>query len=250
VSEARRRWGSALGCLIGAYLKGVARTVTLGVTAAEPGFEVGSSCAGFAGQIVEDASIGHVIVPFWSVHQLTIALLATERFGLRPALECFEIVTDDSLGGEIMHRVGRSFGLRMHRIHTRGNPRRFEDLGSWLRTPASFFIAVDGGSTYGTVPTGTVRIAARLGSTVWPVAVRARPVLRCPGLVAEIPLPWASVALGVAAPLRVQEQSAMAALAEDLRRRIEAASEAARELLGPGRCAATIRRFRGRQSVT
>jgi lysophospholipid acyltransferase (LPLAT)-like uncharacterized protein len=180
-----------------------------------------------------DAATGHVIVPFWSAHQLSVALLATERFGFREVLDRFEVVVDDSFGGDMMRRVGTELGLRMRAIHTRGNPRRLEDLGGWLRHPTSFLIAVDGGTVYGQVPPGTIRLAARLGSTLWPLAVRVRRRFHCPGLIADIPLPGAALALAVETPLRIDRGMPVVAAAEDLTRRLDAASASARALLWP-----------------
>src|SRR5206468_10262909 len=141
----------------------------LTVVSRVPELDGARTCAAFSERLLADATRGHVIVPFWSAHQLTIGLLADERMGLRSALTKFEIVADDSFGGDIMWAIGEGLGLRMRRIHTRGNPQRLEDVGAWLRNPAPFFIAVDGGSKYGTVPTGIIRLAARAGSVVWPV---------------------------------------------------------------------------------
>ena len=173
-------------------------------------------------------------MPFWSAHQVTIALLAMERFGFQRALERFEVVADDSFAGQIMWVLGERFGLRMRRIHTRGNAKRLEDVGAWLRDPMPFFIAVDGGSAYGSVPTGIVRMAARLRSTVWPVAVQAEPCLHVPGLVADFPRPSSSVAFGIANPVRVERSTPVAAAAAELKHCLDTATAAARAALcGP-----------------
>ena len=221
------RWASILTPFLAASLRQMADRARLSITAAVPELDGAESCARFSDRLIADADNGHVIVPFWSAHQLTIALLAGRRSELRPALARFEIVADDSLGGEIMHGIGEGLGLKMRRIHTRGNAKRLEDVGAWLRNPASFFIAVDGGAAYGTVPTGIIRMAAKLGSTLWPVAVRARPVMRLPGLVADIPLPGCSAALAIAAPLRMERTVAVATGAAELKTRLDMASEAA-----------------------
>src|SRR6185295_12426507 len=152
---------SVVGGTLAALLRNVARTATLAVTGTEPDIAAGGASR-LAERLLADAATGHVIVPFWSAHQLSVALLATERFGFREVLERFEVVVDDSFGGDMMRRVGTELGLRMRAIHTRGNPRRLEDLGAWLRNPTSFLIAVDGGAAYGHVPPGTIRLAARL----------------------------------------------------------------------------------------
>jgi len=227
VRNARDWAAAATGRTLARLVRRVSKAATLSVTSAVAELDGGQRCGPLAARLLRDAAAGHVIVPFWSAHQVTIALLAVERFGLRPALERFEVVADDSFGGEIMRHLGDELGLKMRPIHARGNPRRLEDVGTWLRDPAPFFIAVDGGSQYGTVPTGIVRLAGRLGSTIWPLAVRARRFARVPGLVAEIPLPGAAVALGVAAPLRVSRDVAVGTVAEDIRQRLEWASEAA-----------------------
>src|SRR5690606_2401567 len=99
-----------------------------------------------------------VIVPFWSAHQVTIALLALERYGLRPALAQFDVIADESFAGEIMRVLGGRLGLSMRPISVRGNAKRLEDVGRWMRDPKPFFIAVDGGSEYGTIPTGIIRM--------------------------------------------------------------------------------------------
>jgi lysophospholipid acyltransferase (LPLAT)-like uncharacterized protein len=231
VGDGRRGAASAIGRVTAALLRRVARTATFKVTATESELAAVQSCAPLAERLLTDAAKGHVVVPFWSAHQLTIALLALERFGLRPALERFEIVADDSFGGRVMRRLGESLDLTMRPIHTRGTPQRLEDVGSWLRNPAPFFIAVDGGSPYGTVPTGIIRLAARLKSTLWPLAVRARPSLRCPGIVAEIPLPRATVALAVASPMMVNRREPVEQAAADLKHRMNDATMAASALL-------------------
>lgn len=223
--------GSTIGRIVAVSLRRVTSGAALSVTAAEPELETSGRCDAFADRLLRDAAVGHVIVPFWSAHQLTIALLSAERFGLRPAMQRFEVVVDDSLGGEIMRVVGEWFGLKMRAIHTRGNPRRLEDVGAWIRNPSPFFVAVDGGCEYGTVPTGIVRLAARLGSMVWPVAIRARPMLRCPGLIAEIPMPGARVALGIGAPFRVDRAVPVASGADELKRQLDAATVAVTALL-------------------
>jgi lysophospholipid acyltransferase (LPLAT)-like uncharacterized protein len=174
-----------------------------------------------------DADQGHVIVPFWSAHQLSIALLTEERFGLAALRRRFEVVADDSFGGEMMRQVGERFGLRMRPIHSRGNPERFNDVADWLRRPEPFLIAVDGASRYGTIPTGIVRLASRTKSTLWPLAVRSRAFVRIPGFVAEVPLPYAPIALGVAPPLKVEPGASVAAIADELRRRLNDATDAA-----------------------
>ncbi len=179
--------------------------------------------------------MGHVIVPFWSAHQVTIGFLALERFGLRPALEHFEVVADDSFAGEIMRVMGERLGLAMRPIHVRGNARRLEDVSAWLRQPKPFFIAVDGGSEYGTVPTGIIRMAARLGSTVWPLAVRVRPSLRVPGLVADFPRPGSDIGLGIAGPLRIDRSMSVAATAMLVKHHLDMATFAAdAKLCSPG----------------
>ena len=227
-----RDWGaSVVGRTLARLVRRVSNAAELSVTSVIPELEGGRWCAPLAARLLRDVAAGHVIVPFWSAHQVAIALLAAERFGLRPALDRFEVVADDSFGGEMMRHLGDELGLKMRSIHTRGNARRLEDVGAWLRDPAPFFIAVDGGSRYGTVPTGIVRLAARLGSTLWPLAVRARPSVRPPGLIAEIPLPRAAVGVGVGAPLQVGRTASMTDAAEDLRRRLDGASEAASALL-------------------
>ena len=214
-----------------ASLRRVSGATTLAVASSAPDLDGREGAQGLAARLLSDASHGHVIVPFWSAHQLTVALLAAEQFCMHEVRERFEVVVDDSLGGEIMRRTGERFGLRLRQIHTRGNPRRFEDVGAWLRNPGPFFIAVDGGGPYGSVPTGIVRLAVRLDSTVRPLAVRARPALRCPGLVAEMPLPGATLAVGVSAPLRFDRSIAVALAAQELQQRLNAASASAAALL-------------------
>ena len=198
-----------------------------------PELSTGAWCAPFAARLLRDATSRHVIVPFWSAHQLTLALLADERFGMRPAMRTFEVIADDSLGGEIVCALGESLGLTMRRIHTHGDPERLRDVAAWMRTPGPFFIAVDGGARYGTIPTGIIRLAARMKSVLWPLAVRARPAVRIPGLVAEVPLPGASGALGIGAPLEVDRGAPIGVAAEQLRMRLDAATRAADALLVP-----------------
>jgi lysophospholipid acyltransferase (LPLAT)-like uncharacterized protein len=204
----------------------MAERAPLSVIAAVPELDGGQSCDRFSDRLLKDAANGHVIVPFWSAHQLTIALLAGSRSGLRPALARFEVVADNSFGGEIMRGIGEGFDLKMRPIHTRGNPKRLEDVGAWMRNPAPFFIAVDGGAHYGTVPTGIIRMAARLGSVLWPLAVRVRPVMHVPGLIADIPLPGCHTALAIAEPLRVERTLPVATGAAILKERLDAASQA------------------------
>ncbi len=163
---------------------------------------------------------------------MTIALLALEQFGLRRALAQFEIIADESLGGEIMRAMGERLQLAMRKIHIRGNAKRLEDVSNWMRNPMPFFIAVDGGSTYGTVPTGIVRMAARLHSTIWPIAIRARPSLHVPGLIADFPLPGADVALGIANPMVFDRSIPVAVAADLLKQSIDAATAAADAVLG------------------
>ncbi len=229
MSRVGRRYGGVLGRITGALLQRISRTGSLRVASDEPELDGQGSCAVLAERLLRDVDRGHVIVPFWSTDQLTIALLAAERHGLRPALSRFEIVADDSIGGEIMWRIGEKFGLRMRRIHVRGNPSRLEDLADWLRRPTPFFIAVDGGSVYGTVPTGIVRMAARLGSTMWPLAVHASRGVRIPGLIADIPLPRATIRVGVSRPLHVTRAASIAEVTADVKRRLDFASRLARD---------------------
>jgi hypothetical protein len=203
----------------------------LRVITAEAADLSGESCAPLATQLVRDAQNGHAMVPFWSSDQLALALLAMDRFGLRPALEQYEIVADDSFGGHMMHTLGGRLGLRMRSIHGQGDPRRMEDLSRWIRNPGPFFLAVDGGTRYGTVPTGTARLAARLRARLWPVAVRAWPRVRIPGLIADIPLPGAKVVLAVAAPLVIERQASIAAAVAELKHRLDVATRVADELL-------------------
>lgn len=221
----------AVGYALAKALRRMAVGMPLSVAAALPELAVEQSCGPLAAQLLRDAAAGHVIVPFWSTQQLTIGLLAAERFELRPALERFEVVADDSFGGAIMQALGRGVGVRIRPIHTRGNPERLRDVGAWLRDPAPFFIAVDGGSAYGTVPTGIVRLAARLRSVIWPLAIRARPVARCPGLVAEIPLPRAALALAIAEPMTVDRQSVVANASHELKVRLDGATAIAGSML-------------------
>jgi len=229
-----RRGAFAVGCALAKALRRMAAGTSLSVAAAIPELAAEQSCAPLAARLMGDASKGHVIVTFWSAQQLTIALLAAERFGLRPALERFEVVADDSIGGVIMQAIGRGVGVKIRPIHTRGNPERLRDVGMWLRNPAPFFIAVDGGSAYGTIPTGIIRLAARLRSTIWPLAIRARPVVRCPGLIAEIPLPRAALALAIAEPLVVDRQVIVATASRELKVRLDRATSIAGSLLsGP-----------------
>ncbi len=227
------RWGAAaLGGFSAAAVRLVGRRAILHVTAADPALEEGQSCEPFAARLLRDAARGHVIVPFWSAHQVTIALLALERFGLRRALTHFEVVADESFAGEIMRVMGERLGLTMRPIHVRGNAKRLEDVGQWMRNPKPFFIAVDGGSTYGSIPTGIVRMAARLRSTIWPIGIRARPSTHLPGLVADFPLPGARVALGLATPLVVERSTPVATVADVLKHRIDVATMAADAILG------------------
>src|SRR5437899_227667 len=214
--------------MAGALLQRISRTGSLRVASEELELNGQGSCAGFAERLLRDVDRGHVIVPFWSSDQLTIALLAAERHGLRQALSRFEIVADDSMGGEIMWQVGEKFGLQMRRIHTRGNPSRLEDLAQWLRHPTPFFIAVDGGGVYGTVPTGIVRMAARLGSTVWPVAAHPSRHVRVPGIIADIPLPGTNVGVGVSRPIHVARSASIAEVTADVTKYLERASQLAR----------------------
>jgi lysophospholipid acyltransferase (LPLAT)-like uncharacterized protein len=228
-----KRWGaSALGRVSAASLRLIGRHATLHVTSADRELESDQTCRPFAGKLLHDAAQGHVIVPFWSAHQLTIALLALEQFGLRSALARFEVVADESFAGEIMCVMGERLGLTMRRIHIRGNAKRLEDVGAWMRDPKPFFIAVDGGSSYGTVPTGIVRMASRLRSRIWPMAIRARPCARVPGLIADFPLPGAEVALGVANPLVIDRAMPVAGTARLLKHCIDTATAAADALLG------------------
>jgi lysophospholipid acyltransferase (LPLAT)-like uncharacterized protein len=231
VSGTGQRWGYVLGRIAGAWLDRISRTGSLSIASDDPALDRKQSCAALADRLLHDVNQGHVIVPFWSAHQLTIALLAAERHGLRPALSRFEIVADDSMGGEMMWQVGERLGLRMRRLHARGNPLRLEDLAQWMRNPCPFFIAVDGGGVYGTVPTGIVRLAARVESTIWPVAVRVSRKVRCPGLVADIPLRGTSVTVGVTTPLRVDRSAPVGAVADEMKRRLDLASELAGALL-------------------
>ena len=238
-----------LGSLLTRSLRATARTATLRVTSVEAELGQGDSCAPLADRLLRDAAAGHVIVPFWSAHQLVIALLAAERFGLGPALERFEVVSDDSFGGEMVQHIGDALGLRMRRIHASGSARRLADVSAWLRDPTPFFIAVDGDGRYGTVPTGIIRLAARLGSTLWPLAVQARPVLRCPGLVAALPLKGAAVGLAIDAPLRMERRALVVAASDELKRRLDAATAAARALLGAAKAREAGREIRPRPRV-
>jgi len=245
-----RQWGAAvLGSLLARSLRATARTATLRVASFEDEQGYGDSCAPLADRLLREAAAGHVIVPFWSAQQLVIALLAAERFGLGPALERFDVVHDDSFGGEMVGHVGDAFGLRMRCIHTRASGQRLADVSDWLRDPTSFFIAVDGGSPYGSVPTGIIRLAARLGSTLWPLAVQARPALRCPGLVAALPLRSAWVGLASEPPLRVERRTPVAAAADELKRRLDTATDAARALSGAAQVGRGGRQSRPRQRV-
>lgn len=210
------------------------RHATLHVTAADRELEADQTCRPIAARMLRDLEQGHVIVPFWSAHQVTIAFLALERFGFRAALQQFEIVADQSFAGQIMAELGAGLDLAIRPIHTRGNAKRLEDVGAWLRNPKPFFIAVDGGSTYGTVPTGIVRMAARLRSTLWPVAVSSRPSFRVPGLVAEFPFFASSLAFAIANPLRIERSFSVVAAAADLKGRLDTATKAAHAILSPG----------------
>lgn len=231
LSGMHQQWGGVLGRVAGGFLRRVSLTGSVCIASDEPDLDRQRSCSGLAALLLRDAKRGHVIVPFWSRDQLTIALLADERHGLRPALSQFEIVADDSAGGEIMWQVGRKFGLRMRRIHTRGNPRRLEDLANWMRNPTPFFLAVDGGSVYGTVPSGIVRLAARLGSTVWPLAVQPSRRFRVPGLIADFPLTRATLGVGVARSLHVERRASIVDGTQELQRRLDIASRLARSCL-------------------
>jgi hypothetical protein len=101
------------------------------------------------------------------------------------------------------------------------------DVGAWMRNPAPFFIAVDGGAHYGTVPTGLIRLASRLNSLVWPLAIRARFSVRVPGLVAEMPLPRARVAAAIAPPMRFDRSDNIATAAERVRQCLNSLTEGA-----------------------
>jgi hypothetical protein len=233
VAKFPERWGAGvLGGVTAAAIRLVGRRATLHVTAADRSLESGQTCEPFAARLLQDAANGHVIVPFWSAHQVTITLLALEQYGLRRALARFEVVADESFAGEVMRVVGGRLGLAMRPIHVRGNAKRLEDVGQWMRNPKPFFIAVDGGSTYGTIPTGIIRMAARLRSTIWPIATRARPSRRLPGLIADFPFPGASVALGIANPLVVERSTPVATAADVLKHRIDVATLAADAALG------------------
>jgi hypothetical protein len=210
----------------------IGRHATLHVTAADRTLE-GDTCRAFAHRLVQDVASGHVIVPFWSAHQVTIGLLALERFGLRSALAHFEIVADDSFAGEIMNVMGKRLGLAMRRIHVRGNAKRLEDVGAWMRNPRPFFIAIDGGSEYETVPTGIIRMAARLRSTLWPLAVRALPSFHVPGLIADFPRRGSRVALGIASPFRVDRSVPVASTAMVLKHYLDTATVAADACFAP-----------------
>lgn len=221
------RCGAAfLGRGAASMLRRIGRHANLHVTAADPTLE-GADCSAFALRLLRDLSAGHVIVPFWSAHQISIGLLALERFGLTRALAQFEIVADDSFPGEIMDVLGRRLGLAMRRIHVRGNAKRLEDVSAWMRNPKPFFIAVDGGSEYGTVPTGIIRLAGRLRSTLWPVAVRVSPQFHVPGLIADFPRPGSNVALGIAGPLHVDRAVPVASTALLLKHHLDSAGSAA-----------------------
>jgi len=226
-----RRGAFAAGCALAKALRRMAAGMSLSVDAAVPELKGVQSCAPLAAQLMRDSAKGHVIVPFWSTQQLTIALLAAERFGLRPALERFEVVADDSIGGVVMQAISQGVGVNIRPIHTRGNPERLRDVGAWLRNPAPFFIAVDGGSEYGTVPTGIIRLAARLGSTIWPLAIRARPMLRVPGMIADIPLPRGALALAIAEPMAIDRQLLVASASRELKMRLDGATAIADSML-------------------
>jgi hypothetical protein len=75
-------------------------------------------------------------------------------------------------------------------------------------------------------------MAARLRSTLWPIATRARPSLRVPGLIADFPLPGAEVALGIANPLVFDRTVPVAIAADLLKQSIDTASVAADAVLG------------------
>jgi len=231
-----------VGGALAAVLRRVAWTAALSVTSTDGAVAVADGAGSVAERMLRDAAHGHVIVPFWSAHQLTIALLASERFGFREVLDRFEVVVDESFGGDIMRRLGAELGLKLRDIHTRGNPRRLEDVSAWLRDPTAFLIAVDGGRPYGRVPSGPIRLASRLASTVWPVAVCARPCTRVPGLVAEIPLPGAALGLAVGPRMRIDRATPVTAAAEQLTERLDAATLAARGLLHDGGIARRDRR--------
>jgi hypothetical protein len=184
--------------------------------------------------LLDDVSRGHAIVAFWSADQVSLALLANERFGLRPALDCFEIVADSSVGGEVMHGLGARLNLMMRNIHPVGDARRFEDVGAWMRKPGPFFLAVDGGASYGTVPTGIIRLASRLRSRIWPISVRAQRSVRMPGLIADIPMPNTSIALAVESPMVVDRSVPVAESAIDLKDRLDRATDLAQSTLTAG----------------
>jgi hypothetical protein len=120
----------------------------------------------------------------------------------------------------------------MRRIHVRGNAKRLEDVGAWMRDPSPFFIAVDGGSAYGSVPTGIIRMAARLRSTIWPIAIRARRCVHVPGLIADFPLPGSQLSLGIANSLVVERSIPVAFSAQKLKQSIDTATAAADAALG------------------
>jgi lysophospholipid acyltransferase (LPLAT)-like uncharacterized protein len=122
-----------------------------------------------------------------------------------------------------MRVMGERFGVTMRPIHAHG-PDRLADVAAWLRNPAPFFIAIDGGGPYGFVSTGIVRLAARLRGSLWPIALRARRAVHIPGLIAEMPLPSTTVALAIGAPLSIARDVPMADTAEKLRASLDAAT--------------------------
>lgn len=226
----QRRGAGIVAKALVVWLRWVASTTSIRIASTHADLTLADLDA-VARRWLADVEHGHVIVPFWSAHQLTLALLTEDRFGLAALRHQFEVVADDSFGGEMMREVGERFDLRMRTLHSKGNPERFNDVAQWMRRPDSFLIAVDGASRYGTIPTGIIRLAARMRSTLWPIAICPRRYFRIPTLVAEVPLPVSPIALGIAPPMVVDRTQDVSVAAEELRVRLNEATAAAKASL-------------------
>jgi len=71
-----------------------------------------------------------------------------------------------------------------------------------------------------------------LGSTLWPLAVRASRRLKLPGLIADIPMPGGRLGVGIASSLRLERKASIVDMNQELKRRLDLASALARSCIG------------------
>ena len=188
------------------------------------------------GGVIDDliASPTPLIVTYWIADALSVAMLPLVNRAFGELLRSVTCVVDDTFAGRVAGRFIHSIGGRVMRVARPGEPDRLRHVDTLMRGRIPCAFPVDGGGPYREVGTGIIALATALRATIVPLAAVARPAL--PPIHASrvrLPVPKATLVVGIGEAFRIVPQQDRRVEASRLRNTLDQLAGVVRGVTSP-----------------